>query len=101
MPSQPIHQATGTLMAQNATKDSPTTYTGSLRTRSSQTPEGRLKIRNGLSSMAVSSPICVGVAFSSTAAVSGSTCSLQHNNLRYYILYTMAAVPPLNDVGRH
>ena len=72
MPSQPIHQATGTLMAQNATKDSPTTYTGSLRTRSSQTPEGRLKIRNGLSSMAVSSPICVGVAFSSTAAVSGS-----------------------------
>jgi hypothetical protein len=72
MLSQPIHQATGTLMAHTATADSPTTYTGSLRTRSSHTPEGRLSSRKGSSSMAVSRPICVGVALSSTAAVSGS-----------------------------
>ena len=72
MASQPSHQATGTLMAHSATLTSPTTYTGSLRTRSSHTPEGRLNSRKGSSSIAVSSPICVGVACSSTAAVSGS-----------------------------
>jgi hypothetical protein len=43
-----------------------------LRTRSSQTPEGSESSTKGRISIAVSRPICVGVACSSTAAVSGS-----------------------------
>ena len=47
-------------------------YTGSLRTRSSHTPAGSENSTKGTISIAVSTPICVGVACSSTAAVSGS-----------------------------
>jgi hypothetical protein len=47
-----------------------------LRTRSSHTPAGSDSSRKGDSSIAVSVPICVGVAFSSTAAVSGSASSI-------------------------
>jgi len=42
-----------------------------LRTRSSQTPAGSDSSTKGSNSIAVSQPIWVGVAFSSTAAVSG------------------------------
>ena len=51
---------------------SPTTYTGSLRTRSSQTPVGSENSANGMISAAVRYPIWVGEACSSTAADSGS-----------------------------
>ena len=55
---------------------SPTTYTGSLCIRSSSTPAGRPNTANGISSIAVSSPISVGEACSSTAAVSGNASSV-------------------------
>ena len=51
---------------------SPTTYTGSFFTRSSQTPVGSENSTKGAISIAVSRPICVGLACSSTAAVRGS-----------------------------
>ena len=51
---------------------SPAMYTGSLRTRSSHTPEGSENSTKGRISSAVSQPICVGEAPSSRAAVSGS-----------------------------
>ena len=38
--SQPSHQAIGTVATVSAIDSSPTTYTGSFRTRSSQTPLG-------------------------------------------------------------
>ena len=55
---------------------SPVRYTGSLRTRSNQTPEGRERTTNGVSSAAVSRPISVGEACKSTAAVSGSASNM-------------------------
>ena len=70
--SQPAHHASGTLATKSASSASPQMYTGSLRTRSSQTPAGNENSTNGTTSIAVSTPICVGVACSSTAAVSGS-----------------------------
>ena len=72
MASQPIHQARGTVARISPIIDSPTTYTGSLRTRSSQTPPGSEKRTNGAISIAVSKPIWVGLAFNNTAAVKGS-----------------------------
>ena len=45
---------------------------GSLRTRSSSTPACSDTSANGSVSSATSTPICIGVACSSTAAVSGS-----------------------------
>ena len=74
--SQPSHHASGTLATVNAMMVSPATYTGSLRTRSSQTPLGSENSTKGATSMAVSRPICIGVACSSTAAVSGSASSV-------------------------
>jgi len=70
--SQPNHHATGTVATANAIDNSPTTYTGSFRTRSSHTPVGSENSTNGTISIAVSRPICVGAACISTAAVSGS-----------------------------
>ena len=70
--SQPSHQASGMLATISASIDSPATYTGSLRTRSSHTPDGSENSTKGAISIALSRPICVGVACSSTAAVSGS-----------------------------
>ena len=72
MVSQPIHHASGTLATTRASVASPTMYTGSLRTRSSHTPEGSENSTKGTISIAVSRPICVGEACSSSAAVSGS-----------------------------
>lgn len=69
--SQPIHQASGTLARIKPIMVSPTTYTGSLRTRSSQTPPGSENSTKGTISIAVNKPICVGLACSKTAAVSG------------------------------
>ena len=45
---------------------------GSLRTRSSSTPACSETSANGSVSSATRTPICIGVACSSTAAVSGS-----------------------------
>ena len=64
-------QHTGMLIRQAASRVSPHTYTGSFRTRSSHTPQGSENRTKGRISMAVSVPICVGVACSNTAAVSG------------------------------
>ena len=72
MDSWCIHHASGMLAAPSASVISPAMYTGSLRTRSSHTPDGSENSTKGSSSMVVSAPICVGVACSSTAAVSGS-----------------------------
>jgi hypothetical protein len=73
--STSIHQASGTTQTDAAVSNSPTTYTGSFLTRSSQTPLGRENSTNGTISIAVSTPICVADAFSSTAAVSGNASS--------------------------
>ena len=72
MVKPPSHQASGIEASAKATTVSPATYTGSLRTRSSHTPEGSEKSMKGMSAMAVISPICVGVACKSTAAVKGT-----------------------------
>ena len=74
--SEPSHQATGTVATAQEIDSSPTTYTGSLRTRSSHTPVGSENSTNGTISIAVRRPICVGEACSSTAAVSGSASSV-------------------------
>ena len=61
-------------MASSATPRpmSETITIGSLRTRSISTPACRLTSANGSVSSATSTPICHGVACSSTAAVSGN-----------------------------
>src|SRR5258706_10871444 len=69
--NQPIHHAKGTLATTKAREVSPTTYTGSLRTRTSHTPEGSENKTKGTISIAVSRPIWVGDACNRTAAVSG------------------------------
>ena len=74
--SQPSHHAIGTLATASACSSSPAMYTGSLRTRSSHTPAGNENSANGTTSIAVRMPICVGVACSSTAAVSGNASSV-------------------------
>ena len=74
--SHPSHQASGTVATVTAIDSSPTTYTGNLRTRSSHTPVGSENSTNGTISAAVSTPICVGEACSSTAADSGSASSV-------------------------
>jgi len=74
--SQPNHHAAGTVATVSATESSPTTYTGNLRIRSSHTPAGSEKKTNGTISAAVSIPICVGAACSSTAALNGSASSV-------------------------
>ena len=56
----------------NANADSPITYTGNLRTRSSHTPAGSESNTNGASSNAIRNPICVGDALSTVAAVKGN-----------------------------
>jgi hypothetical protein len=76
MESQPSHQLKGTVATVTATEISPTTYTGSLRTRSNQTPTGSENMMKGAISMAVSKPICVGDACSNTAAASGNASSV-------------------------
>ena len=68
---KPSPQATGTDTRTSAMIASPATYTGNFRTRSSQTPEGSDSNTNGRISIAVSKPICDGVAASNTAAVNG------------------------------
>ena len=68
----PVHAAIGTVMSANANADSPTTYTGNLRTRSSHTPAGNESNTNGANSNAIKNPICVGEALSTVAAVSGN-----------------------------
>jgi hypothetical protein len=70
--SQPSHQATGTVVTPTAIDSSPMMYTGNFRTRSSHTPVGSENNTNGMTSIAVNWPICVGAACISTAAVSGS-----------------------------
>jgi hypothetical protein len=70
--SRSKRQASGTVATATAIDSSPTIYTGSLRNRSSHTPTGSENSTNGSSSMAVSAPIWVGDACSSTAAVNGS-----------------------------
>jgi hypothetical protein len=72
MVSQSSHHAKVTLATTSDSVVSPATYTGSLRTRSSSTPPGSENSTKGTISIAVSRPICVGLACSSTAAVSGS-----------------------------
>ena len=51
--NQPSHQPTGTLATTTASAVSPITQTGSLRTRSSQTPEGSENSTKGSTSIAV------------------------------------------------
>ena len=70
--NQPSHQPTGTLATTTASAVSPITQTGSLRTRSSQTPEGSENSTKGSTSIAVKRPICVGLACIRMAAASGS-----------------------------
>ena len=55
---------------------SPKMYTGNLRTRSSQTPTGKENRTKGKVSVKTKVPICVGVARSSTAAVSGTASNV-------------------------
>ena len=66
----------GTVAKASPSKISPPTYTGSLRTRSSQTPAGSEKSRKGNNAAKVRKPICVGVACKSTAAVRGKASML-------------------------
>ena len=72
MDSQPSHQASGTVVTPTAIDSSPMMYTGSFRTRSSQTPVGRENSTKGMTSIAVKRPICVGAACINTAAVRGN-----------------------------
>ena len=74
--SHPIHQAKGTDATVTEIDISPTMYTGNFRTRSSHTPVGNENSAKGTISAAVSWPICVGEACSSTAADSGSASSV-------------------------
>ena len=72
----PSHQASGTEATATEMDSSPSTYTGSLRTRSSQTPEGSENSAKGTISAADRKPICVGDACSNTAADNGSASSV-------------------------
>ena len=72
MDKNPSAQTVGTEISTSAMIASPATYTGSLRTRSSHTPEGSESNTKGKISIAVNKPICEGVAASKTAAVSGN-----------------------------
>ena len=68
----PVYAATGIASSATPRPMSATITIGSLRTRSISTPACRLTSANGSVSSATSTPICHGVACSSTAAVSGS-----------------------------
>ena len=59
-----------------AIDNSPTTYTGNFRTRSSHTPAGKENRTKGTISIAVNKPIWVGAARINTAAVSGIASSV-------------------------
>jgi hypothetical protein len=86
---------------------SPMMYTGNFRTRSSHTPVGKENSANGTSSAAVSEPICVGEACSSTAADSGSASSvtwppkdemrMEVHKRRYVRSRSRSVGPTLND----
>src|SRR5258708_4051175 len=69
--SHPSHQAIGTVATPRAIDNSPKIYTGSFLTRSNTTPVGNENSAKGMISIAVKSPICVGAACMSTAAVNG------------------------------
>src|ERR1051326_1021766 len=70
--SQPAHAQIGTTSSASARPMSDQTMIGSFGARSISTPAKRPKSANGIDSSAVSTPISKGVAFKSSAAVSGS-----------------------------
>ncbi len=72
MVSMSMAQARGMRSKVQPMKISPAMYSGSLRIRSMSTPPGKDNKTKGAISMAVSSPICVGVASSKKTAVRGS-----------------------------